>query len=78
MVFELMIPGEDQCFLDFPLAGVGILLHFLLQKNNLVDEIQNCILLQNIFPHIGHIDTIGIMGVALTGIDALTASLVER
>ena len=49
---QLMVPREDQRFFFLFLAGVGILFDFLLQENDLVDQIQHGILFQDILPHI--------------------------
>ena len=74
---KLMIAGENQGFLSFSLAGVRVFLGFILQENDLVDQIQYSVLLQDILPHIGHVDAVRIVGVTLTGIDTFAAAFVE-
>ena len=75
---ELVIPGENQRFLGDTLTGVRVFLGLLLQEYDFINQIQHCIFFEDIFPHIRNIDTVFIVGVALAGVNANTAALIER
>ena len=75
---ELVIPGENQRFLGDTLASIRVFLGFLLQENDFINQIQHCIFLEDIFPHIRNIDAVFVVGVALAGVDSNTAALIER
>ena len=75
---ELVIPGENQRFLGDTLASIRVFLGFLLQENDFINQIQHCIFLEDIFPHIRNIDAVFVVRVALAGVDSNTAALIER
>ena len=75
---ELVIPGENQRFIGNTLTGIRVFLGFFLQENDFINQIQNRIFFENIFPHIGNIDAVFVVGVALAGVNPNAAAFVER
>ena len=75
---ELVIPGENQCFLGDTLTGIRVFLGFFLQENDFINQIQNGVFFENVFPHIRNIDAVFVVGVPLAGVNANTAALIER
>ena len=75
---ELVIPGENQRFLGNALTGIRVFLTLLLQENDFINQIQYRIFFEDIFPYIGNIDAVFVVGVALTGVNTNAAAFIER
>ena len=75
---ELVIPRENQRFLSNTLTGIRVFLGFFLQENDFINQIQNRIFFENIFPHIRNIDAVFVVGVTLTRVDSNAAAFIER
>ena len=75
---ELVIPRENQRFLSNTLTSIWVFLGLLLQENDFINQIQHRIFFEDIFPHIGNIDAVFVVGVALARVNANTTALIER
>ena len=74
---ELVIPGENQRFLGDTLSGIRVFLGLLLQENDFINQIQHRVFFEDIFPHIGNIDAVFIVRIALAGVNPNAATLIE-
>ena len=49
-----------------------------MQENDFINQIQNCVFFENVFPHIRNIDAVFVVRVALAGVNTNTTALIER
>ena len=75
---QLMKARKNYRLFDLRLARAFVFLFFAFDKNKTLNEIEERIFRQHLFPHIGHRQTLTRIQVARAGIDPFAATFIKR